>query len=658
MKKTLIYIIIALSAIAAPASAQSVFNSNQIATGTPSAGYVILSTGPNAKAQWVATSSLGIVSGSGAVSSVSSSDGSLTITPSTGSVDAILNQVQVDGGAFTTIDMLGRQLWNAGAVVYDWSSGTLYPASDIQFPNQFAVLRFGSDPSTSKSGLPLRLLWDGTGGGSGWLAFDDGAGNFQTIRANINADSVSSGTGNFSTLSGGTVSGDGSALTGVLHSGNNVSSLTNDAGYLTSATEAWRLGSGFIRNATTTDLVGIGTTTPYHTLDIRGKGGAMPIRVSSSTGAVMFEVEQNGNFGIGTTTAGYLLTVQGDHNQTGALRFNGNSGTAGQILVSNGSSAPTWNATSTLGTGQVRSGTACQAAYYQASGSILNGTSTLCLVANRAYVSSPLNNSSSSPVGQLTVMRNGSNNYQLVFGHDTLTSYATYIMDSTGGTTVDIAGPTASTPKWTYRDDIQIPRQTAAYLIGLNNAISETGSSAAYVNCNGARASTTAAGTIVKVTADPAQCFAQAYNVGAWISTGIGNGAASGTSYPETQNTRLLVDLNGNVGIGDSSPDAFLDISSSTAAVLLRVDDSGDGDSSPFLVDGNGSVGMGTTTPISNLHVTAQASNATSTFTLGRSGQTKGSCIELFSPNGTAVYLIASTTSPYGVESSTVASCR
>jgi len=63
----------------------------------------------------------------------------------------------------------------------------------------------------------------------------------------------------------------------------------------------------------------------------------------------------------------------------------------------------------------------------------------------------------------------------------------------------------------------------------------------------------------------------------------------------------LAIDSSGNVGIGDTSPDAFLDISSSTASTLFRVDDSGDGDTSPFVILGSGNVGIGTTSPSGNL---------------------------------------------------------
>lgn len=49
-------------------------------------------------------------------------------------------------------------------------------------------------------------------------------------------------------------------------------------------------------------------------------------------------------------------------------------------------------------------------------------------------------------------------------------------------------------------------------------------------------------------------------------------------------------------------------------------------------------VGIGTTTPTTALHVTDSSANATTTVTVGKVGQNKGSCLELFDSAGTAVY--------------------
>jgi hypothetical protein len=55
-------------------------------------------------------------------------------------------------------------------------------------------------------------------------------------------------------------------------------------------------------------------------------------------------------------------------------------------------------------------------------------------------------------------------------------------------------------------------------------------------------------------------------------------------------------------------------------------------------ITGSQLIGIGTTTPTTQLQVTAAAANATTTLTVGKANQTKGSCLELFDAVGTAYY--------------------
>lgn len=126
--------------------------------------------------------------------------------------------------------------------------------------------------------------------------------------------------------------------------------------------------------------VGIGTLTPLQKIDINGRmnitdgviqrGGAAitatsdlglysrvpgnyirlvtnaaPIRFFSDdnigTNANM-TIEANGNVGIGNTNPLNKLDVNGSMNISGALKVGGSSGTAGQVLVSNGAAPATW----------------------------------------------------------------------------------------------------------------------------------------------------------------------------------------------------------------------------------------------------------------------------------------------------------------------------
>ncbi len=109
-------------------------------------------------------------------------------------------------------------------------------------------------------------------------------------------------------------------------------------------------GSGNDRLVVTTaGYVGIGSSTPTHTLAVQGVGGDIPFSVASSTGANLFIITQNGNVGIGTTTPAQTLTVVGGARVTGALYDSAASaGSFGMLLQTTGSGTQ-WVTTSSLG---------------------------------------------------------------------------------------------------------------------------------------------------------------------------------------------------------------------------------------------------------------------------------------------------------------------
>ena len=49
-------------------------------------------------------------------------------------------------------------------------------------------------------------------------------------------------------------------------------------------------------------------------------------------------------------------------------------------------------------------------------------------------------------------------------------------------------------------------------------------------------------------------------------------------------------------------------------------------------------VGIGTSTPATQLQVTTPTANATTTVTVGKAGQSKGSCLELYRADGSVIY--------------------
>ena len=76
------------------------------------------------------------------------------------------------------------------------------------------------------------------------------------------------------------------------------------------------------------------------------------------------------------------------------------------------------------------------------------------------------------------------------------------------------------------------------------------------------------------------------------------------TAVVDTTDSKLVVRADGNVGIGDTTPDALLEVSASAGAsnlLALSSDDGNDGDL--FMVLNNGNVGIGDTTPDAELQV-------------------------------------------------------
>ncbi|MBL8030735.1 MAG: hypothetical protein JNK33_00195, partial [Candidatus Doudnabacteria bacterium] len=95
-------------------------------------------------------------------------------------------------------------------------------------------------------------------------------------------------------------------------------SVTSSAG----ANAAWTIGNGLIYNATTTDLVGIGTITPTTTLFVQGKAGTNVLNIVSSTGSSMLAISQNGNVGIGNANPSASFEVKVGA-ATGAIQLTG-----------------------------------------------------------------------------------------------------------------------------------------------------------------------------------------------------------------------------------------------------------------------------------------------------------------------------------------------
>jgi len=162
------------------------------------------------------------------------------------------------------------------------------------------------------------------------------------------------------------------------------------------------------------------------------------------------------------------------------------------------------------------------------------------------------------------------------------------------------------------------------------------------------------------------------------------------TGGTQSANLRMTINDIGKVGIGTASPQFLLDMESSVAGSvnsILRVANTSTSASSPvglvFTTDegdgfrgrseiisgldvansgylafqtrntgtltekmritGTGNVGVATTTPVANFQATTASANATTTIELGKSAQTKGTCIKLYRADGSAIYAFIAT---------------
>ena len=75
---------------------------------------------------------------------------------------------------------------------------------------------------------------------------------------------------------------------------------------------------------------------------ILGTSTDEPIVISANYSINPAYFTPNGRLGLGVSNPTEVLDVAGNINLTGLIKVNGNSGTSGQVLTSNGGSDPTW----------------------------------------------------------------------------------------------------------------------------------------------------------------------------------------------------------------------------------------------------------------------------------------------------------------------------
>lgn len=294
---------------------------------------------------------------------------------------------------------------------------------------------------------------------------------------------------------------------------------------------AWTIGNALIFNATSTDLVGVGTATPVATLSIQGKGGVNPFLISSSTGTSMLTVSQNGSTTIPSLGAGCV-----------------NSTSAGALYVATCASGGSGNSAWTIG----------NALIYNATSTDFVGVGTTTPVAKFVVVGTSGSTtpvfvvSSSTAVSMLSVASNGST---------TISSLGAGCVNSTSGGALFVATCPIGNTAWTIgnaliynatsTDKVGIGTTTPAYTLDVSpknqtadifKAASSTALGLYVVNNGQVGVSSAVPGSILSVqgnaSSPTASLFAVAssssrtlFNINSVGQVQIGTTTVQGTAY-------------------------------------------------------------------------------------------------------------------------------
>ncbi len=188
--------------------------------------------------------------------------------------------------------------------------------------------------------------------------------------------------------------------------------------------------AGSIRFSTINNPVGMTISSFYESNFNKGHY----LDINSDT-AFVATFRGDGNVGLGVESPLYRLDINGDINTNGLLRLNGNAGTTGQVLTSNGGSVdPTW--------ANAAYGNNTRFAFYGSSGSFGNSTLNLFTVYNTNV------SDITKDVNFFTVNRSG-----------------LYHIEGNIFSQVDFTPSVATIPDWSLRLEISGSPSSSHYLI-------------------------------------------------------------------------------------------------------------------------------------------------------------------------------------------------
>ncbi len=332
--------------------------------------------------------------------------------------------------------------------------------------------------------------------------------------------------------------------------------------------------------------VGIGTTTPQTGLAVMGNVG---IGTWTAAGGNLI-INSSGNIGIGSAWPGKLLDINGT---VRATTFSGDGSGLTGISASSGWTAGVNLVRTTTLTDNVGVGTSAPVSLFEITSTQARN---LFRVNDDLLDSSPFVITDIGNVGIGTVTSNSlfeitsTANFDLFRVNDNGAGDTTpFLIDSTGNVGI---GTTVIDAKFII--DQSASGSGNRFVVDTSNGSNVTLSfSSLYWGVPGF------GGPLIQ------SCLTDA-NAGAACSNSLTAGDNTFISIqPYAGNVGIgtfmalgkMVVQGGNVGIGSNVPSSLLEINSTAAQDLFRVDDNGDNDTTPVVINSNGNVGIGSLTP-------------------------------------------------------------